>query len=108
MIYLNVYLYYRFHELYKKYHDEVYPATLVFVSFFSYQQSKGHMVPKLEQLGFKPLRFVFDLNRPDLTKLDKLFGMLATGSSSFDEEIAEMEKKIKDAGLVKAFEKMDV
>lgn len=54
------------------------------------------------------MRFVFDLTRPDLTKLDKLFGMLATGTSNFDDEIAEVETRIKDAGLVKAFEKMDV
>lgn len=97
-----------FHDLYKKYHDEIYPAKLVFVSFFRSQQSRGYMVPKLENLGFKPLRFVFDLTRPDLTKLDKLFGMLATGTSNFDDEIAEVETTIKDAGLVKAFEKMDV
>lgn len=99
---------YSFHDLYKKYHDEVYPAKLVFVSFFQYQQSKGHMVPNLEALGFKPLRFVFDLNRPDLTKLDKLFGMLATGTSTFDDEIAQMENVIKMQGLVKAFETIAV
>jgi hypothetical protein len=98
----------RFHELFKKYHEEVYPAKLVFVSFFSYQQSKGHMVPKLEELGFKPLRFVFDLNRPDLTKLDKLFGMLATGTSSFNDEIAEMEDIIKTKGIAKAFDSLTI
>lgn len=97
-----------FHQMYEKYHDEVYPAKLVFVSFFSFQQAKGHMVPKLEELGFKPLRFVFDLSRPDLTKLDKLFGMLATGTSGFDDEIAEMENVIKTSGLVKAFDNVEL
>lgn len=95
-----------FDALFKKYYEEVYPAKLVFVSFFSYQQSKGHMVPKLQDLGFKPLRFVFDLNRPDLTKLDKLFGMLATGTSNFDDEISELENVIKTNGLAKAFERV--
>lgn len=66
------------------------------------------MVPKLEELGFKPLRFVFDLRRPDLTKLDKLFGMLATGSSGFNDEITEMENVIKTTGLIKAFENIDM
>jgi len=94
--------------MFQRYHDEVYPAKIVFVSFFRNQTNRGHMLPKLEARGFKPLRFVFDLNRPDLTKLDKLFGMLATGATGFNEEIAEMEGKIKLQGLAEALENMEI
>jgi hypothetical protein len=107
-IYVYVILFFSFHELFKKYYEEVYPAKLVFVSFFEYQQSKGFMVPKLEQVGFKPLRFVFDLFRPDLTKLDKLFGLLTTETSNFSDQVRDMENTIKTKGVAKAFETVSV
>ncbi|XP_052787806.1 uncharacterized protein LOC128222742 [Mya arenaria] len=97
-----------FDEMFQKYHDEVFPVKIVFVSFFYNQTNRGHMLPKLETRGFKPMRFVFDTSRPDLTKLDKLFGMLATGSSGFNNEIDEMEAVIKQDGLTKAFERMEI
>ncbi|WAR31528.1 hypothetical protein MAR_034070 [Mya arenaria] len=97
-----------FDEMFQKYHDEVFPAKIVFVSFFYNQTNRGHMLPKLETRGFKPMRFVFDTSRPDLTKLDKLFGMLASGSSGFNNEIDEMEAVIKQDGLTKAFERMEI
>ncbi|KAH3792498.1 hypothetical protein DPMN_145995 [Dreissena polymorpha] len=47
------------------------------------------MVPKLEANGHKPMRFIFDFARPDLTKLDKMFGMVASGTTNFDDEIRQ-------------------
>lgn len=93
-----------FHELYKKYHDEVFPAKLVFVSFFYSQHQKGSMVTKLQELGYHPLQFVFSRSRPDLTKLDKLFGLLsASDVLTFEEDLTEMQAKIKAEGLLEVF-----
>lgn len=93
---------YRFAELYKRYHDEVYPAKLVFVSFL-YQREEGYMVSELRKLGFSPLQFKFDNQRPDLTKLDNLFGQLSAETSIFDDEVKNMEIQIKDKGLEDVF-----
>ncbi|KAH3736540.1 uncharacterized protein LOC127850969 [Dreissena polymorpha] len=97
-----------FNGLYQKYHDEVYPAKLVFVSFFHNQNSRGDMVPKLEANGHKPMRFIFDFARPDLTKLDKMFGMLVSGTTNFDDEIRQVQLDIKSGRLAKVFEKMEI
>ena len=67
---------YYFHELYRKYHAEVYPAKLVFVSFLQANE-KGQMATAIERMGFGPIKFSFDKDRPDLTKLDALLGTLA-------------------------------
>ena len=61
------------------------------------------MVRQLEAEGFKPLVFKLDGSRPDLTKLDKLFGLLSSDSSSFADEVGDMEAKIKMDGLVNTY-----
>ena len=65
-----------FHELFRKYHAEVYPAKLVFVSFLEANE-KGQMATASVRMGFGPIKFSFDKDRPDLTKLDALLGTLA-------------------------------
>ncbi|XP_071114112.1 uncharacterized protein [Haliotis cracherodii] len=92
-----------FAELYKKYHDEVFPAKLVFVSFLRSQHAKGQMVTGLQELGFHPLQFQLEGSRPDLTKLDNLFGLLSSDSASFKDEITEMQESIKKLGLAEVF-----
>lgn len=83
--------------MFKKYVDEVYPAKLVFVSFLR-QHSDGEMVTALKKIGLDHLvlQYVFDVNRPDLSKLDSLFGLLSSQSNSFDEEVAEEETSLAE------------
>ncbi|XP_067674466.1 uncharacterized protein [Haliotis asinina] len=95
-----------FAELYKKYHDEVFPAKLVFVSFLRSQHAKGQMVTELQEAGFRPLQFKLEGSRPDLTKLDNLFGLLSSDSASFKDEITEMQEDIQKLGLVEVFKKI--
>lgn len=54
----------------------MYPAKLVFVSFLAANE-QGQMATALERMGFGPVKFSFDKDRPDLTKLDALLGTLA-------------------------------
>ncbi|XP_076447740.1 uncharacterized protein LOC143284693 [Babylonia areolata] len=88
-----------FAELYKKYCDEVYPARLVFVSFLRHQHAIGQMVRELQGMGFSPLQFCLEGSRPDLSKLDNLFGLLSADSATFDEELAATERRIREEGL---------
>ena len=93
----------RFAPLYKKYCDEVYPARLVFVSFLRDQHAPGQMVPQLRTLGYSPLQFKLEGSRPDLSKLDNLFGLLSSESASFDQELAATEQRIQTEGLAQVF-----
>ncbi len=69
---------YYFHELFAKYRTEVYPARIIFISFLSkYAGQKGQMVVKLEKIGIETTFFKFDQQRPDLTKMDHIFGFLS-------------------------------
>lgn len=82
----------RFAELYDKYYKEVYPANLVFVSFLHNQHAKGQMVMALQAKGYDPLQFKLDNQRPDMTKLDNLFGLLSAKSCTFEEELKRKEE----------------
>jgi hypothetical protein len=102
---INYHLFiFRFAELYHKYHTEVYPAKIVFVSFLHYQHQDGQMVRELKNKGFEPLQFKFHREQPDLTKLDKLFGLMSTETATFDQEINRLETKFKLEGITKMFE----
>lgn len=88
-----------FPSLFLKYHKEVYPAKIVFVSFLDGPTEKGRMVQALENMGLVPLQFRLDANRPDLQKLDSLLGLLATESSTFTSQISGMATKLQGCGL---------
>ena len=92
--------------MFKKYYEEIYPAKLVFVSFLRSQHSNGKMVKALRDIGINPLQFKMDGTRPDLSKLDNLFGLLSTEVESFTDEISNMEYKIKVNGLQAVFEEL--
>lgn len=47
----------------------------------------------------KPMVFYFKTDRPDLTKLDNVIGLLGTKSISFKDEIDKCEAKITGTGL---------
>lgn len=88
-----------FLDLYKKYHAEVYPAHLVFVSFLPDQHAPGRMVTELRQAGFSPIQFKFNAHKPDLTKLDKLFGLLSSKTGTFEDQLTDIESRIRNDGL---------
>ncbi len=91
-------------DLYKKYIAEVYPAQLVFVSFLPDQHAPGKMATQLRQAGFSPVQFKFSAQKPDLTKLDKLFGLLSSRTGSFEEQLKDLESRIKTEGLKVLFD----
>jgi len=84
---------YRFGELFKKYYDEIYPARLVFISFLS-QGDKGQMVQELQRDApyITPMQFRFNVSRPDLTKLDNVFGTLSSANQKFSKQVDDVEK----------------
>jgi uncharacterized protein YaaN involved in tellurite resistance len=87
---------------------EVYPAKLVFVSFLENQHSKGEMVTKLREKGIDAMQCVFHRYQPDLTKLDKLFGLLSAETQSFEEQIKTTEEVVKAKGVDKVFKELKV
>ena len=89
-----------------KYYDEVYPATLVFISFSGYGGYASHqMVKNLKNKApnLKPLVFDFMSTRPDLSKLDNVLGVLSFKTSVFKCHIDELERQITEEGLGNVF-----
>eukprot|EP01089_Gocevia_fonbrunei_P001082 TRINITY_DN11032_c0_g1_i1.p1 TRINITY_DN11032_c0_g1~~TRINITY_DN11032_c0_g1_i1.p1 ORF type:complete len:530 (-),score=118.10 TRINITY_DN11032_c0_g1_i1:20-1609(-) len=75
---------YKWLPLWKKYLEEVHStAKMVFISFLSNNQ-KGQMVKEFDTAGLTYLQFVFDLRRPDLSKLDTLLALLSSGAADKD------------------------
>ncbi|XP_061176627.1 uncharacterized protein LOC133185443 [Saccostrea echinata] len=97
---------FRFKELYTKYCEEVYPAKLVFVSFLQRQHAKGQMVSQFKAEGTEVMQFVFHRSQPDLTKLDKLFGLLSAETQTFEDQIKTTEERIKTEGVSKVFKEL--
>lgn len=98
---------YKFRALFKKYHDEIYPSRLVFVSFLHSQHAKGQMVEEMKDDGFDVIQFKLDRSRPDLTKLNNLVGQLAIGANDFDTQVNQLEQQLRTDGLQSAFEKLN-
>eukprot|EP00164_Ancoracysta_twista_P002182 GFYU01002880.1.p1 GENE.GFYU01002880.1~~GFYU01002880.1.p1 ORF type:complete len:725 (+),score=270.48 GFYU01002880.1:89-2263(+) len=82
---------YYFHQLFLKYTREVYPARLVLVSFIQSANEKTQMYTALEKVGVQAMQFRLDGNKPDLTKLDTLLGLLSAESADFDEQVLAKE-----------------
>jgi hypothetical protein len=86
-----------FGELYEIYCREVCPARLVFVSFLS-QTDKGRMYQQLQrdrppQPTDRVRQLRLDRDRPDLTRLDALLGMLSSESDSFAADVEKEKAK---------------
>lgn len=67
------------------------------MSFLPDQHALGPMVESLKQAGFKPLQFKLDQTKPDLTKLDKLFGLMSSRCGTFEEQLLKAEQSLKDS-----------
>ena len=59
------------------------------------------MMRELEQVGVTEnvMQFKFNRTRPDLTKLDMLFGLLFTETENFEQQVQKMEVDIAADGL---------
>ena len=101
---------YRFAPLFKKYREEVYQARLVFVSFLRSQHAEGQMVRELHQAGVTEnvMHFNFNQNKPDLTKLDKLFGLLSSETDDFEEKVKAKEDDIRADGVNKVLQGLNI
>jgi hypothetical protein len=98
-----------FSQLFYKYYKEVYPCRLVMVSFLENLQEKGRMVKALESFGINPIQFILDAKRPDLTKLDKLLGLLCSETSFFIQKSISVSNLLKSKSFKEALEsKMNV
>ena len=84
-----------FSQLFYKYYKEIYPSRIVMVSFLENLQEKGRMVKALESFGINPIQFILDSKRPDLTKLDKLLGLLCSETNFFIKKSQSVSNSIK-------------
>lgn len=62
------------------------------------------MVQKLKDIDIKPLQYKFDKDRPDLSKLDSLFGQLSMETSTFLEEVMQVRQSILEGGINLVFD----
>lgn len=98
----------RFQNLFMEYRKQVYPASLIFVSFLGHQHSEGQMYREFTRDNVPDvLQFKFSRQRPDLTKLDTILGQICSKSSkSFAGHVETIESEIKTNGLIKALESL--
>lgn len=92
-----------FDEMFEAYVREVYPHAKVFFVSFIRPTDPGHMVSKLQKrgLGERVTQFKFDSQRPDLSKLSSLLGMIAmelydVGMQDSDGEESSMEAMMEE------------
>lgn len=86
-----------FYDLFMKYRKEVYPASLIFISFLRSQHSEGDMYRKFKSSEVPDvMQFKFSGDRPDLTKLDSILGYLCSKTSqSFEAFVENLESDLK-------------
>jgi hypothetical protein len=87
----------RFLNLFMKYREKIYPAKLVFISFLRHQHAQGQMYREFQNANVPDvIQFKFSGERPDLTKIDNLLGLLSTGSSdSFDDKVEKLQNEFQ-------------
>lgn len=100
----------RFFELFMEYRKNVYPASLIFVSFLNQQHSEGQMYRDfLKEKVPDIMQFKFSRSRPDLTKLDSILGSICSKSSrSFAGHLENIESNLRLNGLTKFIKEMDL
>jgi hypothetical protein len=100
----------KFYELFKQYRKDVYPASLIFISFLHSQHDMGQMYKEFIKDDFASEVQQFKFNRqqtPDLTKLDSILGIICSKSSeTFDGFIEKTECDIKIKGLNDTYDHM--
>jgi len=100
----------RFYELFMKYRETVYPASLIFISFLSSQHSKGQMYSKfVDNKVTNVEQYVFSGSRPDLRKLDSILGKICSKTSdNFTQQIEACEDLIAKNGLIDSYKALNI
>lgn len=80
-----------FAQVFKNYHDTVYPAQLVFISFLP-NGASGQMIPVLRELdsNIKISEYVMNISRPDLRKIDTILNQMTVRSERYEQEFARV------------------
>merc|ERR1719468_587695 len=80
-----------------EYRKKVFPATLIFISFLRTQHDIGQMYKCFKQNDVPDvMQFKFSGQRPDLSKLDSILGMISSKSSTnFDGFIEQLETDLR-------------
>ncbi|CAF1232585.1 unnamed protein product [Rotaria sp. Silwood1] len=91
----------RFFNLFMKYRSEVYPAKLVFISFLDNQHDQGRMYTEFLNANVPDvIQFKFNGQRPDLTKIDNLLGLLSTDSSqTFGDQLGKLQNEYEQSSV---------
>ncbi|CAF1078048.1 unnamed protein product [Rotaria sp. Silwood1] len=91
----------RFFNLFMKYRSEVYPAKLVFISFLDNQHDQGQMYTEFLNANVPDvIQFKFNGQRPDLTKIDNLLGLLSTDSSqTFSDQLEKLQNEFEQSSI---------
>ncbi|CAF3735633.1 unnamed protein product, partial [Rotaria sordida] len=91
----------RFFNLFMKYRSEVYPAKLVFISFLDNQHDQGQMYTEFLTANVPDvIQFKFNGQRPDLTKIDSLLGLLSTDSSqTFNDQLEKLQNEFEQSDI---------
>ena len=86
--------------LFKKYYHEVYNSRIVFITFQE-DLSSAQMVSELKSVApeIEVLRFCFHKKKPDLSKLDHVFGVLSCRGPEFNRKFENYENLIKEGNL---------
>ena len=68
------------------------------------------MVRRLKEVApdIKPMQFRFSEGRPDLTKLDNVFGILSSDTMEFSKQIDEIENLFIEQDLENALQNLGV
>lgn len=98
-----------FAQLFYKYYTEIYAAKIMFISFVENPntQTKGRMAISLEQLGIQPIVFTLDGTRPDLTKLDKIIGILSSETNFFGVQVEYLATSLSTKQIDNAIKDID-
>lgn len=89
-----------FAQKFKLYHETVYPAKLIFISFLDENTKQGKMVSALRSIipGIDKdiIQFRLSSHRPDLRKLDLLLSKLSINSDYYDEISNNIINQLKE------------
>lgn len=100
----------RFFGLFMEYRKKVFPATLIFISFLRNQHDNGQMYDVFKKSEVPDvLQFKFSGQRPDLSKLDSILGMISSKSSTnFEGFIEQLESDLKTKNVSKQMTNLNV
>lgn len=84
-----------------EYRKNIFPASLIFISFLRDQHHNGQMYNDFKKANIPDvMQFKFSSTRPDLSKLDSILGMISSKTSTnFDGYIEQIETELKTKNI---------